>query len=159
MDSAHAHTRTTSLTQAQRHYLRLVGAGMTSKQIAQQVGGSHHTINAEIGIAMRILGATSRHQAAILLDAPTRAGSYEPSYDAPAVVAPAVGRDERPQDEVSGGEQPWPIPVATAARPINRLSTAQRLAWVLVIATVVALSLGGLVSGITTMLTSLSRLG
>ncbi len=159
MDTVRASENVASLTEAQRQYLRLVASGMTSKQIAQKVGGSHHTINVQIGIAMRILGATSRHQAAVLLDTIDRTGSYEASHEPPAVADPVMGDESPPTEVVPAGYQHWPIPVATKARPTNTLSAAQRIAWVLVIATVVALLLGGLISGIATMLTSLGRLG
>lgn len=145
-----------TLTDAQRRYLRLVGDGLTSKQIAQTVGGSHHTINVQIGVAMRILGATSRQQAAAMLDTPPPP-SYEPSYDAPTLADHASIAARPVPDTGFDGDRRWGIPVATTGRPINIMGTGQRLGWVLVIAAGVTLLLAGLLSGVTSLLTSLGR--
>jgi DNA-binding CsgD family transcriptional regulator len=146
-----------TLTDAQRRYLRLVADGLTSKQIAQSVGGSHHTINVQIGVAMRILGATSRQQAAAMLDTPPPP-SYEPSYDAPAIAGPAPTVESPSQNERFDGDRRWGIPVATTGQPINIMGAGQRLGWVLMIAATVTLLLAGLLSGVTSLLTSLGRL-
>lgn len=146
-----------TLTEAQCHYLRLVADGLTSKQIAQAVGGSHHTINVQIGVAMRILGASSRQQAAAMLDASSPL-SYEPSYDAPAIAdhAPTIAS---PSPHMGfDGDRRWGIPVATTGQPINIMGAGQRLGWVLVIAAAVTLLLAGLLSGVTSLLSSLGRL-
>lgn len=148
-----------SLTDAQRHYLRLVAEGLTSKQIAQRVGGSHHTINVEIGVAMRMLNAPSRQRAAAMLIEADRSASYEASYEAPPLGDPPVHRDTVQQDNRSSGFHQWAVPIPLKARPTNTLTIAQRLAWVLGIAAMVALMAGGLVSGVVTLLTSLGRLG
>lgn len=158
MDPSDAAAKVAILTEAQRRYLGLVAGGLTSKQIAQQVGGSHHTVNVRIGAAMRILGATSRLQAASMVRDAAAPASYEPSYEPNAVADPAPAAATVLRHELPGGEQSWAIPIATAARPTNSLGTGQRLAWVLVIAAAVALLLGGLVSGVTTMLVSFGRL-
>jgi DNA-binding CsgD family transcriptional regulator len=147
-----------TLTDAQRRYLRLVADGMTSKQIAQAVGGSHHTINVQIGVAMRILGATSRQQAAGMLAGMPDTRSYEPSYDAPAVAGPAPTIESPSRNAGFDGDRRWGIPVATTGRPINSMGAGQRLGWVLVITAVVTLLLAGLLSGVTSLLSSLGRL-
>lgn len=152
MNPSDAAAKAAILTDAQRRYLRLVAEGRTSKQIAQEVGGSHHTVNVQIGAAMRVLGAASRRQAAAMVGAADRTGSYEPSYEPPAIAPSLAGGQAAPRHDHARDEQPWPIPIATAARPTNSLSVAQRLAWILVIAAAVALLLGGVVSGVTTML-------
>lgn len=149
-----------SLNETQLAYLRLVAQGMTSKQIALAIQGSHHTVNAEIGIAMRLLGAKTRHEAAAMVGYVDIASSYEPSYEPPALAVSAVETAGSVEDE---GEQAdagrgWAIPVATRKRPINTLTMGQRIGWILVIAALVALLLGGLVSGIATILVSLDRL-
>jgi DNA-binding CsgD family transcriptional regulator len=147
-----------ALTDAQCRYLRLVAEGKTSKQIAQAVGGSHHTINVQIGIAMRILGATSRQQAAAMLDAAPLTPSYEPSYETPAIAEPAPAGGRPLQQTGFDGDQRWTIPVATMARPINTMAAGRRLVWILAIAASVTLLLAGLVSGVLSLLSSLGRL-
>lgn len=145
------------LTDAQREYLRSVGAGLTSKQIAQQRGGSHHTVNAEIAIAVRVLGANTRADAAAMLDRHERAGSYDRSYDPPAVVDATISA----APSVSGGEHRtfdgFPLPIPTTGRPLNALGFWQRTMWILVIAAITALVMGGLITGITAQLDGLGR--
>lgn len=150
-----------SLSDTQRAYLRCVAQGMTSKQIAQSVGGSHHTVNVEIGIAMRLLGAKSRHEAAAVLQRTQGPGSYKPSYEPPAIVEPTAPHEKsRPDEEREQADDGlgWGLPMATRGRPINTLTAGQRMGWILVIAASVALLLGGLVSGVATLLMSLDRL-
>lgn len=148
------------LNATQRNYLRLVAQGMTSKQIAQSISGSHHTVNAEIGIAMRLLGAKSRHEAAAIASRADALRSYEPSYEPPALVRPTTGHAISHHEENVATEdgRAWPLPVGSRRRPTNTLTAGQRIGWVLVIAALVVLSLGGLVSGIATLLASLERL-
>ena len=159
MPTSAATARSGSLSDLQRRYLEFVADGLTSKQIAHRIGGSHHTINAEIGIAMRILGATSRRDAAALFNEVDEPASYERSYEPTDIVDIPSDSEGMPHDEVSSEHEQWQVPVPTKTRPTNRLSAGARLGWVLVIAASVALLLGGLVSGVTTMLTSLGRLG
>ena len=144
-----------SLSDAQRTYLRLVAQGLTSKQIAQDVGGSHHTVNAEIGIAMRVLGAKSRQEAARIFVRSEHDVSYERSYEPPGVAHPASAIAPTDHDRKRNSEPLWPIP--TEHRPENRLNAWQRVGWILALAAATALLLGGLVSGIAAMLVSLER--
>ncbi len=145
------------LTNAQRAYLRFVAAGLTSKQIAQQLGGSHHTVNAEIAIAVRVLGAKTRSDAAAMLDRHEQSESYDPSYepralaDTPAPTAlPSSGSRHRTFDGFS-------LPIPTAGRPLNALGFWQRTMWILVIAAITALVMGGLITGIMAQLDGLER--
>jgi DNA-binding CsgD family transcriptional regulator len=155
MEARIAAAKVLSLSEAQRTYLRLVSEGLTSKQIANALGGSHHTINAEIGIAMRVLGAKSRQEAAALVQRSEESGSYERSYEPPAVAAPPPAEPNRGRDEDggSGTGLPWP----TAGRPDNTLSAWQRIGWILLLAAVVALLLGGLAGGVAALLVSLDQ--
>ena len=57
----------TKLSDAQRECLRLVNAHLTSKEIAIQLGVSHHTVNQRIERACRTLGVPTRKDAARLL--------------------------------------------------------------------------------------------
>lgn len=145
------------LTDTQRAYLRFVAAGLTSKQIAQKLGGSHHTVNAEIAIAVRVLGAKTRSDAASLLDYHERSESYDQSYEpkaladilAPTALPPSEGK-RRAVDRL-------PLPIPTAGRPLNALGFWQRTMWILVIAAVTALVMGGLITGIMAQLDGLDR--
>lgn len=144
-----------SLSDVQRTYLRLVARGLTSKQIAQDLGGSHHTVNAEIGIARRVLGAKSRQEAARIFVRSEHDVSYERSYEPPGVARTASPVAPTDDDRERSSELLWPIP--TRRRPENRLNAWQRVGWILALAAATALLLGGLVSGVAAMLVSLER--
>jgi DNA-binding CsgD family transcriptional regulator len=47
----------------------LVGQGLTSRAIARRLGTSARTVDSQIAMAMSKLGASTRHQAAVLLGA------------------------------------------------------------------------------------------
>jgi DNA-binding CsgD family transcriptional regulator len=55
------------ITDSQRTCLRLVGEGMSSKEIAQRTGLSHRTVDQYINQAARALGASNRREAARIL--------------------------------------------------------------------------------------------
>lgn len=160
MTSLESSAKILSLSDRQRAYLRLVGQGMTSKQIALQLGCSHHTVNAEIGFAARTLGAKSRHEAAAALEKAENRPSYEGSYEPVPVAVIPLGTAQAFHDKESNGAVGWnwPLPVATPVRPINTLTPWQCICCVLGSAAGVALLLGGLVSGLATLLTGLTHL-
>jgi DNA-binding CsgD family transcriptional regulator len=144
------------LTDTQRTYLRLVHSGLTSKEIAQRLGGSHHTVNAEVAVAVRILGARGRTDAAAMLVAHDASASYEPSYDPGAIAVSPIS--EAPK---TAGDRPahtgFSLPIPTAGRPFNDLTFWQRTVWIVIIAAVVALLVGGLITGIIAQLDGLGR--
>lgn len=60
--------RTQALTESQIKCLRLVGRGMSSKEIAIATGLSPRTVDQYVNRAASMLGATSRREAARILD-------------------------------------------------------------------------------------------
>lgn len=144
------------LSDVQREYLRLVHRGLTSKQIAQQRGGSHHTVDAEIAVAMKMIGAERRTQAAALFAAHEASLSYEPSYEPPSVAVSADPAVIPAPGETSplGG---IPLPIPTVGRPINEQTFWQRTAWIVILAVGIALAAGGLLSGIIAQLNALGQ--
>lgn len=60
--------RTQALTESQVKCLRLVGRGMSSKEIALATGLSPRTVDQYVNRAASALGATSRREAARILD-------------------------------------------------------------------------------------------
>lgn len=152
-----ADSREALLTDAQRAYLRLVHDGLTSKEIAQRLHASHHTVNAQIGVAMRVLGAASRGEAAAMLMRAEANGSYEPSYEPPAIADPSGPDTVGGEGPVAAESRGLPLPVPTAGRPLNDLTIWQRLLWIIALAAVIALAAGGLVSGIIAQLDGLAR--
>jgi DNA-binding CsgD family transcriptional regulator len=73
--------RVDRLTKGQRDCLRLVYNHMTSKDIARALNVSPHTVDMRLRTAMRVLGVTSRIEAArTLVDAERAAGIEHPAY-------------------------------------------------------------------------------
>lgn len=135
------------LTEEQRLFLRMVSDGLTSKEIGLQIDRSFHTINVEIGIAMRLLGARSRFEAASMLAEWEKQGSYERSYNLPGVAVAVASTPSSPIEWIGrkfGGQ----LPVARKGARTNRMTIGQRLGWILVLAASTAVLLGGMVSGL-----------
>ena len=91
-----------TLSERQRECLRLVGRGMSSKEIALSVGLSPQTVDTYVKAAMARLGATNRREAARMLadaearvpqlsESPSRA--VDPSPTARQFEGTAVWRD------------------------------------------------------------------
>lgn len=129
------------LTDAQRAYLRLVLAHQTSKEIAQQFGISAHTVDKRIKEAMRILGVSSRIEAARMLESvpdEVIAVTVRPVPD----DAPAINADPRSNRRL-------PLPFPTPAQPENNLSILQRAGWMIGLIIGLAVATGILLSGLT----------
>lgn len=144
------------LTAGHRACLRLVLEHKTSKQIAKDLGISHHTVDDRIKDAMRILGASSRVEAARLLAfaderspqglgpqpshlasvAPLTAGFTGTMKGDETGDWPKVLREDRvefdglPRRDI--GRPAWPVPAV--GRRQNDLDFWQRIAWIGVIA-------------------------
>ena len=168
------------LNEGQRDCLRLVLGHLNSKEIARELGVSPHTVDQRLRTAMRILGASSRFEAARTFAAVDPEPSYQPLIYQLSAIEP--GGENREQgassasnrskmasllddgvDANSGGtgivleqsevrRRPLPIPRYRGEK--NRLAVVERLGWILAIAIGAALSFGGLISG----LEGLSRL-
>lgn len=63
------HNQAANLTEGQKTCLRLVGRGMSSKEIAQETGLAPQTVDTYVKAAMAKLGASNRRDAARLLGA------------------------------------------------------------------------------------------
>ncbi len=93
--------RLDQLSARQRECLRLVGQGKRTKDIARLLGRSHHTIHRDIENATRLLGATTRFEAAEMLrDGGGRARESRSRYpleshDEPFVNEPRDLADDR----------------------------------------------------------------
>lgn len=138
------------LTDSQRAYLRLVLEHRSSKEIAQQFGISAHTVDKRIKEAMRILGVSSRIEAARMLqsvDNPASAVSYSTGASASPPAAPADRR-----------ERGFPLPFPTSSQPSNELSLLQRAGWMIGLIIGLALATGILLSGLTALSTLLIAL-
>lgn len=163
------------LTESQRSYLRLVFEHKSSKEIAQQLGISAHTVDKRIKEAMRILGVNSRIEAARILAGVKESGTDQAlgpqSPDlaitpaSPFVAARSVGGNDGGDSDVnngagaqgisprppraSGASRRFPLPFPTADRPENDLSFLQRVGWTLGLIIGLAVATGILLSGLT----------
>ena len=139
-------TRVALLSDEQRAHLRLVREGLTSKEIAQRRGGSHHTVNAKIAVAVQMLGARDRDHAAEIV---TVFEPYERSYEPPELADTAVLEAIVVTEEGAAHRAVPDLPVPIYRGQPNKLTFWQRVIWVLIIAATTALLVGGLISGIT----------
>lgn len=168
------------LTQFERKCLELVSKGLASKEIAREVNLSPNTVDAYLRSATSKLGVRSRFMAAqMVLAAENNAENIPPSkliYENSSIPPdaqiandkPSAGEGDGPgdleQDAVhrpvshdSGKAPTWLEPTHPIAKFFggeNRLSLAQRVLWMLVLAIGIGIGFGGLVSG----LLQLSRL-
>jgi DNA-binding CsgD family transcriptional regulator len=137
----------TKLTDSQRAYLRLVLEHRSSKEIAQQFGISAHTVDKRIKEAMRILGVSSRIEAAKMLQA---AGDAFVAPPPEHIAEQAPPRETRPKHDRS-----LPLPFPTSDRPDNDLTLLQRAGWMIGLIIGLALATGILLSGLTALSTLL----
>jgi len=160
------------LTNNQRAYLRLVLAHRSSKEIAQIFDISAHTVDKRIKEAMRVLGVSSRIEAAKIL------GSVEDQYPPPKLGAQSSdlalpsdfharatlgtdgdnGNAARPhiamrEDALEYGTPPrarpriaLPYPLFT--HPDHNLSILQRAGWMIGLIIGLALATGIMLSGL-----------
>jgi DNA-binding CsgD family transcriptional regulator len=161
--------RLARLTEQQRTCLRLVAAGLTSKEIAPRLGIAPGSVDQHLKAAMRILDVGERRTAARLLAEHERgSGDQQLVYQPPEIVGlggsdiagPSTGNggqqheapDGRFQEEqvpflVSpAGRSAVPLPI-WGARP-HHLNKAVRLGWIVAAAIGIALAFGALVSAI-----------
>lgn len=135
------------LTPGQRECLRLVAQLQSSKQIARALGISRYSVDQRIGRACRVLGATTRTQAALMLANIEGAEPHRGAYAETGKGAEEAGRpmfaqftgprgapeplvSDRMLIAASGPGLPFP----TKERPANNLSFFHRVGWAIVIA-------------------------
>lgn len=146
------------VTEAQREALRLVLTRRNSKEIAQTLGISPHTVDKRLERAVATIGATNRFDAARILSEhegrEVAPGIYEPFvYQSPDIV-PLAGSDMVGPSEglaQGGGSQgaraPW-LPIRPRGGRYNTLSLWQRLAWIGLIPVALAVAVGMLGFGL-----------
>lgn len=109
------------LSERQRIYLRHVLDHRTSLEIAYMTGTGGRAVDKQLGLACKIIGVTSRVEAARrFADYEARVESF---YPASATNSPS--------------RSPFwklPLPLPSKARPLNMLTRQQVLAWAMIIA-------------------------
>jgi DNA-binding CsgD family transcriptional regulator len=167
--------RVARLTPAQLDCLRLVDQHLSSKEIAAELGISHHTVDQRVRQSLAILGVERRAQAARIVAqycGPYQRLIHQPPYIEAQGTAghpeAAVSHQIRHADRAGEARGPgflteqrpassWPSlqpPFATRSNPRNEMSVGQRLFWIVAIAIGAAFSAGMYLAG----LESLARL-
>jgi DNA-binding CsgD family transcriptional regulator len=167
--------RVAKLSSGQLACLQLLDQHLSSKEIAQELGISSHTVDQRVRGALQILRVERRSQAARMVA--QAAGPYQrlihqsPYIEHGAPIeerSGAVSFQIRHADRAGGtghtgfdteqrSGQIWsslPLPFATRSNPRNEMSVGLRLLWIVLIAMGATFSVGMYLAG----LESLSRL-
>ena len=167
--------RVAKLSSGQLACLQLVDQHLSSKEIAQELGISSHTVDQRVRGALHVLGVERRAQAARMVA--QAAGPYQrlihqspyierdaPIEDRSGAVSFQIRHADRAGETGGSGfdtEQrsafSWsslPLPFATRSNPRNEMSVGFRLLWIVLIAMGATFSAGMYLAG----LESLSRL-
>ena len=166
------------LTHGQLDCLVLVDQHYSSKEIAQYLKISPHTVDMRIRQALQILSVERRGEAARLValsehgaetyqrlihQSPELASSLSDRQQEGAVGIQIRHADRAGETSLSGskteqgplhGLSPLPMPFATRSSPRNQMTTGQRLLWIVIIALGSAFAAGLYLAG----LESLSRM-
>ena len=171
-------SRVARLSAGQLDCLRLVDQHLSSKEIANELHISSHTVDQRIRGALHILGVERRSQAARLVS--LHSGPYQrlihqsPYVEPdPATVQPegTVSFQIRHADRAGGtGDAGFiteqrpasfrpslQMPFATRSNPRNEMSVGQRLLWIVLIATGAAFSAGLYLAGLESLARLLNR--
>lgn len=125
--------RIDQLTPRQLECLRLVNRGLSSKEIAKELGISYHTVDDHLKHAIDTLGVRTRFDASRLLNehenTPPVLGTQPPDVDLP-VTEPSEPHPDR------SNAQPWwaKLPLRRTGGRSNDLTIVQRFAWVIILA-------------------------
>lgn len=131
-----ASDRIQELTQRERECLRLVSRDRSSKQIGLELGISPHTVDVRLKRAIRLLGVTTRFDAARLLaetetdETPDDQSPYQPLVSQPTPLPPAPPSVVEEPRRSDGAEPRWHLPFLRQGRRSNDLTPAQRLFWI-----------------------------
>lgn len=98
----------TRLTERQKDCLRLVARGYRSKEIGRLLGISYTTVDNHVRLALEIMGASDRGEAARALaayEAVTRDGANQTLTSHAAAIAAAPGSPDQGWQEVQDGQR------------------------------------------------------
>jgi DNA-binding CsgD family transcriptional regulator len=148
------------VSEGQRACLRLVLLHKTSKDIARELAISPHTVDQRIRTAIRVMGTTSRFEAARALALYENVDPYQAHvYQASHIEQAGTNADEGTPElmatvdaHASGGTlsvtRSWHPPFALFPGERNNLSVGERLAWIVIIAVTTALAFGAILAGL-----------
>lgn len=174
--------RVASLTERQKEFLRLTYAHKTSKEIALKVGRSRHLVDQQISFACQKLGTRNRKEAALILAEWDRRNGYEqflyepitigesapettafPQLEPGTIEDPAqAGAVDTAQRQVGFVEDLLPprrarFPVPRHAEDVNDFTIAQKLCWILAIASISIIVVSVILDSMYSISTFLSR--
>ncbi len=143
-----ANPRIDMLTDRERACLRLVARGRSSKEIAAELGISHHTVDLYLKRTIKSLGATDRRDAARQLE------NYEISGNQGLVTQPPELAETPPMLVISAPirtESPsgFAVPFFRNGREANDLTTVQRLGWICGLAIFILFVIANFINGLT----------
>ncbi len=170
--------RVARLSAGQLDCLQLVDQLLSSKEIANELHISPHTVDQRIRGALHILGVDRRTQAARLVS--QHCGPYQRLIHQPPYIEPepataqsdsTVSIQIRHADRAGGigtagfitEQRPasfrtsLQMPFATRSNPRNEMSVGQRLLWIVLIATGAAFSAGMYLAGLESLARLLNR--
>jgi DNA-binding CsgD family transcriptional regulator len=173
-DADEVQQRIARLSQGQLDCLRLVDQHLSSKEIANELGISPHTVDQRIRGALQILGVERRAQAARMIalncgpyqrlihqspyiEAATEPGQSEATVRNQIRHADRAGKAGLAGFETEQNPTSWSslqLPIATRSNPRNEMSIGHRLLWIVLIGMGAAFSAGMYLAG----LESLARL-
>ena len=170
--------RVARLSSGQLACLQLVDQHLSSKEIAQELGISSHTVDQRVRGALHVLGVERRSQAARMVA--QAAGPYQRLIHQSPYIEHGAPKDERGgavsyqirhADRAGGTGSPgfdteqrsafsWsslPLPFATRSNPRNEMSVGLRLLWIVLIAMGATFSAGMYLAGLESLARLLSR--
>jgi DNA-binding CsgD family transcriptional regulator len=125
------------LSAAQVETLRHVFAHRSSKEIARIMGVSPHTVDERVRRAIRLLGVTSRIEAARIVES-AASEPYQPLiYQAPQLGGAALTYEEAASgafNETPNAQMYIGFPFPTRGRPHNTHGLRERVLWPMLIA-------------------------
>lgn len=124
------------LTDRQRGCLRLVARGHSSKEIAAELGISHHTVDLYLKRAIKTLGASSRRDAARALEMSEAQDNQELVTHSPdlAEPTPVLAISSPVRTELAPH---FAVPFRRQGRQENDLTSIQRLGWICALALII----------------------
>ncbi|MEN3336984.1 MAG: hypothetical protein V7647_660 [Acidobacteriota bacterium] len=125
------------LTQRERDCLRLVARGQSSKEIAIELGISHHTVDLHLRRAMRALGKNTRRDAARALaelEAPSGLEGIQLLSTHSPDIATGDGEVSLMAVRTTKAGSAFRVPFLRQGKNLNDLTPLARLLWIPVIA-------------------------
>lgn len=134
------------LTDRDRECLRLLRGpdrDRTSKEIARILGVSHHSVDKRMKNILKLLGVSTRFEAASVLSSYEGAPS-QTGYQGLVPQSPEVAEPPKSEDQSTSTQGGWPtsrtLPVLRHGRRRNHLSPVERLGWIAILSFIILLA-------------------